>query len=54
VICEADFEVSKHGTVACGECRVVGLANTEPSYYDNGPLRIRLLVQFGQRCDENE
>jgi hypothetical protein len=27
--CEADLEVSKHGTVEWGECHVVGLGNIE-------------------------
>jgi len=53
VSCEADLEVNKHGTVACGECDVVGSGNIETSYYDNGPLRIRMLVQTGLCCDES-
>ena len=51
--CEADLEVNKHVNVACGYCHVVWLGNTEPGYYDNGPLRIRLLVQIVLCCEEN-
>jgi hypothetical protein len=53
VSCETDLEVNKHGTVARGECDVVGSGNIEPIYYDNGPLRIRMLVQIDLCCDEN-
>ena len=31
----------------------MGSVNTEPTYYDNEPLRIRMVVQVGLRCDED-
>ena len=31
----------------------MGSVNTEPTYYDNEPLTIRMVVQIGLRCDED-